>query len=83
MPAPLLVNTALTVFRVRLRTPMDDLDLTGPVMIDDEDEEPGHTRVSTADPDAADKLAAHPAVEHVEQIGHAAFIADWRGPTHG
>ena len=33
--------------------------------------------VSTGDLEAHAKLAAHPAVESVEEIGKAAFISDW------
>jgi len=75
MPDDPFPNTALIVYRVKLRGPFDPEPLLdGPLMVEDED---GDIIVSTSDPEAAAKLAAHPAVENVEQVGNAAFISDW------
>jgi hypothetical protein len=75
MPDQTFPNTALIVYRVKLREPFDPEPLLdGPLMVEDED---GDIIVSTADLAAATKLAAHPAVESIEEVGKAAFISDW------
>ena len=79
MPEPRIANTALTVFQVELRAELaPERLLDGPIMV--EEDEAGATLVSTADPDAHAKLAAHPAVISVAPVGKAALIADWMGP---
>ena len=75
MPDRTFPNTALIVYRIKLREPFDPEPLLdGPLMVEDED---GDIIVSTSDPEAQAKLVAHPAVESVEEIGKAAFISDW------
>ena len=72
---PLFPNTALIVFRVKLREPFDPEPLLdGPLLIEDA---AGGIIVSTGDPEAQAKLAAHPAVKSVKEIGKAAFISEW------
>jgi hypothetical protein len=75
MPDQTFPNTALIVYRVKLREPFDPEPLLdGPLMVEEED---GDLIVSSADTEAQAKLAAHPAPQSVEQIGRAAFISDW------
>ena len=45
--------------------------LDGPIVVDDED---SRTVISAADPDALERLSAHPAVATVERVGQAALI---------
>ena len=75
MPDRIFPNTALIVYRVKLRERFDPESLLdGPLMVEEED---GDLIVSSADTEAQAKLAAHPAVESVVEIGKAAFISDW------
>ena len=75
MPDRTFPNTALIVFRLKLREPFDPEPLLdGPLMVEDDGED---IIVSTCDPEAHSKLAAHPAVESVVEIGKAAFISEW------
>ena len=72
-----IANLALTMFLVTLHGEFDpETVLDGPVVVDDEDE---RMVISAADPNALEKLSAHPAVATVERIGQAAMIVDWMG----
>lgn len=68
------ITDVLTVFQVILRDRFEaERLLVGATLVETGS---GEIIVSTADPDAAEKLAAHPAVLGVKRKGRAVLIAD-------
>ena len=66
---------ALTVFNVILRDRLDaERLLNGTTLVETKG---GQIIIRTVDPDAAQKLAAHPAVLGVKQVGRAAVVTEW------
>jgi hypothetical protein len=69
--------TLMTNFRVTVRADLDpELLLVGQLLVEDDD---GAMLISTNDPDAQSKLAAHAFVVSVERVGEGVLIADWIG----
>jgi hypothetical protein len=72
---------ALTVFQVILRDRLDaERLLDGRTLVETKG---GQIIISTVDPDAAEKLAGHPAVLGFKRVGRAAMVTEWTGALEG